>query len=436
MASWEVQEPKIVEVQSESDDEMLSDEEEDVNMPTMEDTKIDPESMSWPPRPSIPHLAHLYDKMKDFIIDDSRMELIFPPMDGEERKLVHTIAELFGLRNKSYGRKSSRHVRVYKYEDVPNSVEEYSAQKIAEGNTNARMKEIKIPMFIKESPTALREEVVAQTESGSKLLKRVVREGTGDSPCNGHQVYVHYEGYYEDGGVFDSTRLREQEFMFIVGEGQVIPGWDLAIATMKSGELIELITPPEYAFGPLGCPPRIPGGATLKYEIELIRFSLPLSSAAKSNELELPLDKSIECCKSSRFEGNALVSSNSFRKATKCYNRALNYFQRHRNLSESEEALVNECKLPIYSNLAFCYLKLKDYKRAKKSCEDALKIDNNHLKALCRMGESLIHLDELDEAKKHLLKAHSIDEKEGKVKALLKQIQTLQQKERERQQRM
>ena len=52
------------------------------------------------------------------------------------------------------------------------------------------------------------------------------------------------------------------------------------------------------------------------------------------------------------------------------------------------------------------------------------------------MGESLIHLDELDEAKKHLLKAHSIDEKEGKVKALLKQIQTLQQKERERQQRM
>lgn len=158
--------------------------------------------------------------------------------------------------------------------------------------------------------------------------------------------------------------------MFITGEGFVIPAWDIAVITMKSGELVELIVPPQFAFGPLGCPPRIPGNTTLKYEIELLRFAAPLSDAARKNEIKLSFEETLESCKASRFEGNNLVNSNSLRKATKCYNRALNYLNRLGKITEEQQVLVNEAKIPLFSNLSLCHLRLKDYKRAITSCED------------------------------------------------------------------
>lgn len=169
-----------------------------------------------------------------------------------------------------------------------------------------------------------------------------------------------------DGGVFDSTIVREKEFYFIIGEGHVIPAWDIAIQTMQIGEKIELITPPVFAFGELGCPPRIPPGATLKYEITLLRFSLPIEKQSLTT-VESVTD-SIEIAKTLRCEGNAFVSSKSFRKATKAYNRALDIFKNLKNISDKDDVLINESKIPLYSNLAFCYLKLSDYKRAIESC--------------------------------------------------------------------
>ena len=51
--------------------------------------------------------------------------------------------------------------------------------------------------------------------------------------------------------------------------GQVIPGWDVGVASMKRGELAVLTCAPKYAYGDHGSPPKIPGNATLKFEVEL-----------------------------------------------------------------------------------------------------------------------------------------------------------------------
>lgn len=115
------------------------------------------------------------------------------------------------------------------------------------------------------------EDITSKKDGG--VLKLVKREGTGtELPMTGDKVFVHYVGTLLDGTHFDSSRDRGEKFSFELGKGQVIKAWDIGVATMKVGELIQLICKPEYAYGAAGSPPKIPPNATLVFEIELFDF--------------------------------------------------------------------------------------------------------------------------------------------------------------------
>ncbi|XP_051917317.1 peptidyl-prolyl cis-trans isomerase FKBP4 [Hippocampus zosterae] len=105
------------------------------------------------------------------------------------------------------------------------------------------------------------------------VLKLVKREGTGtELPMTGDTVFVHYVGTLLDGSTFDSSRGRGEKFSFELGKCQVIKAWDIGVATMKKGELCQLICKPEYAYGSAGSPPKIPPDSTLIFEVELFEF--------------------------------------------------------------------------------------------------------------------------------------------------------------------
>ena len=89
----------------------------------------------------------------------------------------------------------------------------------------------------------------------------------------GDRLQVHYVGtLYADNSKFDSSRDREDPFMFAVGMGEVIPGWDQGLLGMCEGELRKLVIPSDLAYGDVGSPPNIKGGATLVFEIELLQI--------------------------------------------------------------------------------------------------------------------------------------------------------------------
>lgn len=109
------------------------------------------------------------------------------------------------------------------------------------------------------------------TASGLKYTDLVV--GKGASPVAGKQVKVHYTGTLENGKKFDSSVDRNEPFSFVIGVGQVIPGWDEGVMTMKVGGKRKLIIPSKLGYGASGAGGVIPPNATLLFDVELLDVS-------------------------------------------------------------------------------------------------------------------------------------------------------------------
>jgi len=113
---------------------------------------------------------------------------------------------------------------------------------------------------------------ITPTQDGG-VIKEIITKGTGNQkPMTGDVVTVHYVGKLTDGSGFDSSRDRGEKFNFSLGKGQVIKGWDIGVATMTIGERCNLYIQAEYGYGETGSPPKIPGGATLVFDVELFEF--------------------------------------------------------------------------------------------------------------------------------------------------------------------
>ena len=110
--------------------------------------------------------------------------------------------------------------------------------------------------------------VMITTPSGLEYKELLV--GTGQQASVGARAVVHYTGWLMDGTKFDSSLDRAGPFEFVIGQGQVIKGWDEGVGTMKVGGKRELVIPPELAYGDRGAGGVIPPGATLRFEVQLI----------------------------------------------------------------------------------------------------------------------------------------------------------------------
>ena len=102
-------------------------------------------------------------------------------------------------------------------------------------------------------------------------------EGTGSAATKGQSVTVHYTGWlYNDGmqgAKFDSSKDRNDPFVFSLGAGMVIRGWDEGVAGMKVGGTRTLIIPAALGYGARGAGGAIPPNATLKFDVELLKVA-------------------------------------------------------------------------------------------------------------------------------------------------------------------
>jgi FKBP-type peptidyl-prolyl cis-trans isomerase FkpA len=107
-----------------------------------------------------------------------------------------------------------------------------------------------------------------KTDSG--LIYRELTVGTGESPKATDTVKVHYRGTLTNGTEFDSSYKRNEPTTFPLNG--VIKCWTEGVQRMKVGGKSMLVCPSDIAYGNMGHPPAIPGGATLNFEIELLEI--------------------------------------------------------------------------------------------------------------------------------------------------------------------
>jgi peptidylprolyl isomerase len=113
------------------------------------------------------------------------------------------------------------------------------------------------------------------TTTASGIQYKILKEGHGSPPTKGQKVKAHYTGWLNDfdsGKKFDSSRDRKSPFSFKVGVGQVIQGWDETFTVMMVGERRQIIVPSRLGYGEDGFGSVIPKGATLYFDVELLKI--------------------------------------------------------------------------------------------------------------------------------------------------------------------
>ncbi len=109
---------------------------------------------------------------------------------------------------------------------------------------------------------------VEPTQSGLYIIP--IEKGNGKKVEAGQVAVVHYTGTLTNGQVFDSSVQRDEPFEFPLGQHRVIQAWDEAVATMRVGDKIKIVSPSNLAYGSRGAGGMIAPFSTLVFEIKLI----------------------------------------------------------------------------------------------------------------------------------------------------------------------
>lgn len=123
-----------------------------------------------------------------------------------------------------------------------------------------------------DKDSQVRQALVDASTANGKLEKLViddVRIGSGAEVKKGDTLTVQYIGTTQDGIKFDSSYDRGEPFVFTVGAGKMIAGWETGLIGMKVGGQRILVIPSDMAYGNKQIGP-IPPNSPLVFSVELL----------------------------------------------------------------------------------------------------------------------------------------------------------------------
>jgi FK506-binding protein 6 len=247
------------------------------------------------------------------------------------------------------------------------------------------------------------------------VWKKVLRPGVGEKLTPKAAILYHYEAYLD--GVdepFDSTILRGKPQLHRLNGDSIIRGLYLGLLEMRKLEKSHIIIRPEVGFGAMGCPPRIPGKATILYIVEILNT---FEEGSLANFETLPYEEQqnfsfnqiLEMCDDERKSGNSYFCEKRFKDASFRYRRAIRILENRVFNDGEEERQAQVILLKVYVNQANVTNKLQKHFASMGYCKKALAIDQKNVKALYHYGNAKFLAGDYDEAKDYLLRANRIE---------------------------
>lgn len=242
--------------------------------------------------------------------------------------------------------------------------------------------------------------------SVKKKMTKSAEAGDYKSPNDYSTCEVSYSLKHGDKVVLEKSKASVE-----IGLDASIPqGLEDVIKSLKAGEICEVEIAPSHGYGldgaaSLGIPPN----ATLTGTVELHSFQ----KGADKWAMKQP--EKISYAEKRKNIGNDLFKAGNFLRALKFYQAALSHIEYESDLSaEGKQALAT-----IHSNIAAVHVKMNQFADAKKSCDSALKQDQNNVKALFRRAQAEVGLGAPEDAISDLKKALQLEPSNAAVKSLL-----------------
>jgi len=257
---------------------------------------------------------------------------------------------------------------------------------------------------------------VSTNEAPGGIWKQIIYAGVGEKPSLGSTVRLHYNAYFElSDEPYDSTHVRRRPCEFQLGKFNVLPGLDFAVRTMQRRERAKFIISSDLLYGEHGCPPRIPPKAWSVYVIELISW-IDSTLVDKIKELKTHDEDSTEdfyerlrIVQTFRDMGNDEYAKQNLERAIRFYAKGKQFLLKTKLHNDEQKKEHGELLLKLYLNSAQCYLKLRNFERTVKNCNEALQLDAKNTKALYRISCAYRFLQQFDQARYHLNTAINIE---------------------------
>ncbi|OWF50262.1 Peptidyl-prolyl cis-trans isomerase FKBP6 [Mizuhopecten yessoensis] len=247
------------------------------------------------------------------------------------------------------------------------------------------------------------------------VVKKILTHGAGNVIPEGAIVSIHYNGFLEySDEPFDSSRLRNAPIKKQLGKGQLVEGLELGLSTMKKGELSRFIITYDYAFGKLGCAPRIPPESTVMYEVELLSFIEhagldEYNFLTEEEKRNLKFDQLRKVYIEERQHGKQFFDANQYGKAFRHYRKAATVLEEYRLKDDEEEREQQQMLLKMYHHMALCSNKMTNPGRCINYCKKMMEIQPQNASALYFYGKSLHQQQEFDRARSYLVKAQRLE---------------------------
>ena len=266
-------------------------------------------------------------------------------------------------------------------------------------------------------------EDVSTDKDGGVLMTKIVESAEANdykNPKDMGTAKMHLKVTLEDGTVVKDTRADngDEPVSHQLDETiPICPAVEMALKKMKKGGHSKLKISPKHGFGDGNAELGVPGGATVLAEIELVEFE------NEKDSWDLSEDEKLETADKKKQQGNQKLKAGDLARAMRRYESAKSVLASDYKMDDDQKEKAKAMKVTIFTNMAVVEAKLGNQEAVFKNCEEALKLDENCVKALFRRGSIYSKRTDFDRAQADFDKLLSVDPDNAPVKkelALLK----------------